>query len=255
MESGNHISILSDNRREIEPTFFFMMNCLIYSRIETDFHSNHDFYDEDVNMYLGYLLTSFMKPEYHLRARKYISKYDSDLFERVRNSPDVRLKYTIYKTNADFLLISIGIFKESLLAGPESISLYRNSEEARMGRGKSYYQFAYSYSQSMFRKPAAISDVLEKLSRGFEQYVEVLSHMRGEYFNILDRLSDGEVYHLERCIDKFAQDEELKRLQDEFLDLYSAYLRSGDPRVKARLKEMVKIIRGLDESFHFSMDN
>jgi hypothetical protein len=254
MESGNHINILPDNTREIEPTFFFMMNCLIYSRIETDFPSNHDFYDEDVNMYLGYLLTSFMKPEYHRRARKYISKYDSDLFERVRNSTDVRLKYTIYKTNADFLLISIGIFRESL-AGPESISLYRNAEEAQMGRGKSYYHFAYSYSQSMFRRPAAISEVLEKLSHGFEKYVEVLSHMKGEYFNILDRLSDGEVFHLERAIDKFTQDEELKRLQDQFLDLYSEYLKSGDPRMKARLKEMVKTIRGLDESFHFSMDN
>ncbi|MBI4720551.1 MAG: hypothetical protein HY770_04905 [Chitinivibrionia bacterium] len=255
MESGNHISILSDNRREIEPTFFFMMNCLIYSRIETDFGSNRDFYDEDVNMYLGYLLTSFMKPEYHRMARKYLSKYDSDLFERVRNSSDVRLKYTIYKTNADFLLISIGIFKESLLGGPGSIPLYRNSEEAHMGRGKTYYQFAYSYSQSMFRKPAAISDVLEKLSRGFEQYVEVLSHMRGEYFNILDRLSDGEVYHMERSIDAFTQNEELKRLQDQFLDLYSEYLKSGDPRSKAKLKELVRTIRGLDESFHFSIED
>lgn len=255
MNSGNHINMLPDKKRELEPTFFFMMNCLIYSRIETDFPSNRDFYDEDVNMYLGYLLTSFMNPEYHRRARKYLSKYDSDLFERVRNSSDVRLKYTIYKTNADFLLISIGIFKDSMFSGPESFSLFRNSEEAQMGRGKSYYQFAYSYSQSMFRKPAAVSDVLEKLSRGFEQYVEILSHMRGEYFNILDRLSDGEVYHMERSIDRFTQDEELRKLQDQFLDLYSEYLKSGDPDTRSRLKEMVKTIRRLDETFNFSIED
>lgn len=255
MSPEKHMNILPDKRRELEPTFFFMMNCLIYSRIETDLQTNGDFYDEDVNMYLGYLLTSFMNPEYHRRARKYLSKYDSDLFERVKNSSDVRLKYTIYKTNADFLLISIGIFKDSMFAGPESFSLFRNSEEARMSRGKSYYQFAYSYSQSMFRKPAAISDVLEKLSRGFEQYVEILSHMRGEYFNILDRLTDGEVYHLERSIDKFSQDEELRSLQDRFLDLYSAYLKTGDAKLRLQLKEMVKTIRRLDETFKFTIED
>jgi len=65
--------------------------------------------------------------------------------------------------------------------------------------------------------------VLEKLSKGFEQYVDILSHMRGEYFNILDRLSTGDVYHLERSIDRFESSRELRELQDQFLDMYSDY--------------------------------
>jgi hypothetical protein len=107
----------------------------------------------------------------------------------------------------------------------------------------------------MFKKPTAISDVLEKLSRGFEQYVQILSHMRGEYFNILDRLGHGDIYHLERSIDRFASDKELKKMQDQFLDLYSEYIKTKSPDLKARLTELVKQIQKIDESFRFQIEN
>jgi exonuclease VII small subunit len=96
--------------------------------------------------------------------------------------------------------------------------------------------------------------VLEKLSRGFEQYVQILSHMRGEYFNILERLSTGEVYHLERSLDRFESGRELRGLQDQFLDMYSEYLKSKDPELKLRLRELAKQIQKLDETFRFTMD-
>jgi hypothetical protein len=256
MKSDSHLNIGPLNKREIEPDVFFMMNCLMYSRLETGHPSNRDFYDEDVNVYLASLLTSFMNPEYHERAKKYLSRYDTSLFKKIGDSSDVRLKYTIYKTNADFLLISIGVFKNPDGTRPGSKdSLFKNNEEAYMGRGKAYYQFAYSYSQTMFKKPTAISDVLEKLSRGFEQYVQILSHMRGEYFNILDRLGHGDIYHLERSIDRFASDNELKKLQDQFLDIYSEYMKSKDPTLKDRLKKLVREIQALDESFRFQIEN
>lgn len=249
-----HTNIGPENQREVEPTFFFMLNCLLYSRLETGNHSNRDFYDEDVNMYLTNLLCSFMKPEYHKRAKKYLSQYDTNLFTKIEKSDDVRLKYTIYKTNADFLLISIGIFKTQGRGRVDAAQLFKNSEEAHMGRAKAYYNFAYTYSQSMFRKSTGVSEVLEKLSRGFERYVEILSHMRGEYFNILDRLSVGEVYHLERDIDKNVASQELKALQDLFLDKYSEYLRTHDPELKTELDRMVREIKKLDSSFDFHMD-
>ena len=256
MKSDSHLNLGPLNKREIEPDFFFMMNCLMYSRLETGNPSNRDFYDEDVNMYLASLLTSFMNPEYHERAKKYLSRYDTNLFTKIQDSSDVRLKYTIYKTNADFLLISIGIFKnpDGTRSGTKD-SVFKDNEEAYMGRAKAYYQFAYSYSQTMFKKPTAISDVLEKLSRGFEQYVQILSHMRGEYFNILDRLGHGDIYHLERSIDRFASDKELKKMQDQFLDLYSEYIKTKSPDLKARLTELLKQIQKIDESFRFQIEN
>jgi len=246
---------LEDGPRELEPSFHFMMNCLMYSRLDTNIPSNRDFYDEDVNIYLANLLTSFMNPEFHERSRKYLSRYDTNLFEKVRDSGDVRLKYTIYKTNADFLLISIGIFRNPAAQRPLSrAGIFGDSEEVYMGRAKAYYQFAYSYSQEVFRKATAMTDVLEKLSRGFEQYVEILSHMRGEYFNILDRLSSGDVYHLERSIDRFASSKELKALQDQFLDMYSEYMKTKDPKLKQELRTLSKRIQQIDETFRFDIE-
>jgi len=254
MAKGEHLNIEAGAKRDVEPDFFFMMNCLMYSRLESGNPSNGDYYDEDVNVYLANLLTSFMNPEYHARSKKYLSRYDTNLFEKIQHSDDVRLKYTIYKTNADFLLISIGIFKNADGLKPTgSNSFLNDNEEIYMGRAKAYYQFAYSYSQSMFRRSTAVTEVLEKLSRGFEQYVEILSHMRGEYFNILDRLGTGDIYHLERSIDKFSTDSELKALQDKFLDLYSAYMKDHNPALKADLQAVVKQIQALDESFRFDI--
>jgi len=251
----SYINIEPGQKRELEPTTFFMMNCLLYSRLETGIASNQDVFDEDVNIYMANLLASFMDPEYHERSRKYLSRYDHSLFERIENCDDVRLKYTMYKTNADFLLISIGIFRNPDLARPGSKDAFlKDNEEVQMGRAKSYYQFAYSYSQSVFRKATAISEVLEKLSKGFERYVQILSHMRGEYFNILDRLSAGDVYHLERTIDRFASSDELKKLQNEFLDLYSSYMGDKTEKKKEQLRDLVRRIQELDETFRFNMD-
>jgi hypothetical protein len=78
--------------------------------------------------------------------------------------------------------------------------------------------------------------------------------MRGEYFNILDRLSTGEVYHLERSIDKGRESRELKLLQDEFLDVYSEYLRTRNPDLKDRVEKMATQIRQIDDSFCFTID-
>src|SRR5206468_10040579 len=97
------------------------------------------------------------------------------------------------------------------------------SEEAYVGRGKTYYHFAYSYSQQMHRKNQGVAEVLEKLSVGFEKYLRILSHMRGEYLDLVKRLSSGEVYHLERSVDEASQQELIRVKQDELLELYSAW--------------------------------
>src|SRR6188768_3736038 len=113
MNPRNYVD-LKESSRNLQPTYYFMINCLLYSRMETGLVSNQDFYDEDVNVYLAHLLHSFINPDYVEQSKKYLSKYDADVFKRLSNSTDARLKYSIYKTNADFLLVSIGIFDNPL---------------------------------------------------------------------------------------------------------------------------------------------
>ncbi len=247
-----HYVDLKDSSRDLQPTYYFMINCLLYSRMETGLVSNADYYDEDVNVYLAHLLHSFINPEYVEQSRKFLSKYDSDVFRRLQNSSDARLKYQIYKTNADFLLVSIGIFDNPIMASGSRARI-QPSEEAYIGRGKTYYHFAYTYSQQMHRKNAGVGDVLEKLSAGFEKYLRILSHMRGEYLDLRKRFSSGEVYHLERTIDQHSQQELLRVKQDELLELYTQWRETPSRETEEHLERVVGEIRQINPEFRFEL--
>ncbi len=247
-----HYVDLKENTRDLQPTYHFMINCLLYSRMETGLVSNQEFYDEDVNVYLAHLLHSFINPEYVEQSKRFLSKYDTDVFRRLATSSDARLKYLIYKTNADFLLISIGIFDNPAGAGPGRAKPPA-AEEAYIGRGKTYYHFAYSYAQQVHRKNQGVSEVLEKLSLGFDKYIRILSHMRGEYMDLLKRFSQGEVYHLERSVDEASQQELLRVKQDELLERYAAWKQEPSAENEENLERVVGEIRQLNPEFRFEL--
>jgi hypothetical protein len=258
MDTRSQYIELPASRVNPRPTYHFMMKCLLYSRMETGLLSNQDFYDEDVNVYLAHLLDSLIKPENMERARRFLSPYDTEVFQKLSQSKDARLKYTIYKTNADFLLISLGIFDSPEGAVTEAAAsqrhegdFFRPTEEASIGRGRTYYRFAYTYSQVVNGRNAAISEVLEKLSIGFDKYLRILAHMRGEYLDLLKRLSSGEVYHLERVANDDQLKDSLKEKQDKFLDLYLDWKKTGEADLRTRINQLIREIKGLDPNFNF----
>jgi len=164
------------------------------------------------------------------------------------------LKYTIYKTNADFLLVSIGIFDNPTAIIGKPRPRTQPSEEASIGRGKVYYHFAYTFSQQVHKKNPAISEVLEKLSLGFDRYARILSHLRGEYFDIMKRLSRGEIYHLERTVDAEGKRELIKQKQNLLLDVYSEWKKTGAQHLQRRLDQIAEEIRTLDPNFDFTIN-
>src|SRR3970040_276536 len=85
-----HYIDLKESSRTVQPTYYVMINCLLYSRMETGLVSNQDFYDEDVNVYLAHLLHSFINPEYVEQSRKFLSKYDTDVFRRLSHQTHAR---------------------------------------------------------------------------------------------------------------------------------------------------------------------
>lgn len=257
-----YLELPSANPRDLRPTYLFMMKCLLYSRMETGLISNKDYYDEDVNVYIAHLLNSFIHPDYIERARPFLSKYDTEVFRRLSTSRDARLKYTLYKTNADFLLVSLGIFDNPELAIGNGQSAapqagehghLRPLEEAYVGKGRTYYRFAYSYSQQIHGQNTAITEVLEKLSAGFDKYLRILTHMRGEYLNLLRSLSQGEVYHLERVVNDSQREETLRRKQDDLLDLYLEWKRTRDVSLRSQMDELQKEIRSMLPGFRFEV--
>jgi hypothetical protein len=177
----------------------------------------------------------------------------------LQQSTDARLKYRIYKTNADFLLISIGVFDNpsqtllSRLPASAHRRLLEPLEEATIGRGRTYYMFAYEYSQLVSHRNAAVSQVLEKLGKGFDRYTRLLAHLRGEYLDLVQELSDGEVYHLERTVNADQARGALHDRQDAFLDAYAAWRRGRSDGDRRRLEAAVAAVRELDPGFSFSL--
>ena len=123
-----------------------------------------------------------------------------------------------------------------------------------MGRGRTYYQFAYEYSQLLSQRHPAITDVLEKLAKGFDRYTQILAHLRGEYLDLVQQLSEGEVYHLERTVNREKTREALRKQQDAFLDAYTAWRRTGSEEDKEKMNEATEALRELDPNFNFDTE-
>jgi hypothetical protein len=243
---------IKETRRDLQPTYHFAVNCLLYSRVETGLTSNPRGDDEDVDVYLAHLLHVFINPECVEQSKKHLSRYDLEVFRRLAGASDARVRYEIHRTSADFLLLSTGVFDNP---GPpaEPRSAPRPSEEAYVGRGGTYYHFAYTYSQQMHRKNAGVVEVLERLAVGFDRYLKILSHMRGAPLDLTRRLAGGEVYHLERTANEAAMQQLLRTKQDELLELYSAWRARPDTATVASLERLVSEIRQLNPGFHFEL--
>jgi hypothetical protein len=234
-----------------EPTFFFMLNCLLLTRVKNDLESSDNQFEQEINVYLANLLTAFANPSYIERLRPYLSEHDIEVFRRLERSNDARLKYTVYKANADFLLFSIGVFdsagEKSLPLGPE----FRHGHQGQMGKAQTYYHFAFSYSKRLPAVGDTVAEVLEHLSKGFEKYVTILTYLRGEYFDIVQRISNGEIYHLTRSVEATGRRMRLERKQNEFLDAYMDWKSLGTDEAKGRVVSVAEELRSLDPAFTY----
>lgn len=232
------------------PADFFMIDRLLDGRMSSGNPSNGDFYDEDVNIYLAGLLTGMVCG--HEEAARLVVPYDADLFELVRAEPDPRVNFHRYRVNADFLLVSLGLFGGPPGRPCQSPAL-RIGRESYAGRGSTYYGMAASYARETFRGPSAIGDVMGKLSLGFETYVRILSVMKSESLDLVPRITEGELYHLQRSV----LDEERRALipaaRDEFLDAWSRHRDEGSTRSFADLARAAKRLRELDPEFRFEI--
>ena len=252
--STSYTPICASRRPRPEEANFFMMNCLLYSRMEAGYPSNDEYFDEDVNVYLAGLLTSIVYPHSRAFSSSCVASSDAALFEQVCAARSPRERYLLYRDSADRMLLSLGIFRNARLRRPDSKPRLALTERGCIGRGKTYYALARSYAAQAHRANTGVGEVLGKLSHGFERYLSVLSVMSGEHLNFFRQISDGEIFHLENASRSFERSAELKLLHDRFLDLFSTYLRGKSPRTKQELVAATDEIRSIDPSFSFDIE-
>jgi len=253
---------LSDTARHVKPSYYFTLRALLQSRVDLDesFIAGDD--EEDAAVYLEHLRRAFDDPAGREQAAPYLHRYDLDAFGRLARAADARLTYKIYRTDTDFLLVSLGLFENPNLAlmsrVPPLAATYRRSmeptEDVVMGRGRTFYRFSYQYSQLVSRRKPVVTEVLERLARGFDRYTRILGRLRGEYTDIVRTLAAGEVYHLEQTVDSKRQREILQERQDAFLDAYTAWREVPGHEERRRLEESVAALAAIDPEFGFDIE-
>lgn len=246
-----HFAPKSASRLE-HPSIFFTMNCLLCSRTELGILSQRDSYVQDVDVYLEHLLATFADPDSFERTRRFLSKYDGEVFKRLRRLETAHVRYTIFRTSSDFLLLSAGTFASPPMR--RGRGKQEPIEEGYIGRGKTYYHFAYSYGQRLHHSNTVVTEVLEKLALGFDRYASILAHMRGESKDdLLARLTQGEVFVIEKVVNRKQAEILFTEKQDHLLDAISEYRREPTTDSRARVAQVVADLEALRPGFHFDL--
>ena len=248
-----YFDLSRSNDREL--TSYFVLDSLLKSRIECGFESDATKWEETVNVYLVHLLSRIVQAP---SLGAYAAERDIDVFEQVRDSMDSRFKCEVYRVNADHLLLATGIFTGTPFEEREGVRVFENEARDRIGRGKAYYHYASLFHERIPSSSTAYSQVLERLSREFERYVTVLFHMRGEYFNLYERMKNEQIVSLSEKIFGAAPSDvavapDVPRLRDEFLDAYWVWHQAPTAEARRVLLDVINRLRDADPSFEFQL--
>ena len=242
-----------DRGADTQTSYFFMLNCLLHSRVHTGIESNSEVYDEDVNVYLAHLLNAHIDPKYLSRLAARIATHDAELFRMISECDDDRQRYEIYRSNADFLLMSVAVFDTAGRRNPARPLPFQIPREVYVGKAAAYYSLASSHAMKLGRGTTTIAETLAKLSDGIDSYVRILSYMRGQYLDFIKRYSPGEIFHLERSIDEIRAREILEERRNAFLDVYNAWRKTGDGDLREKLADSARLLKEVDPTFRFDL--
>lgn len=216
MESPEYLDLDNGER---EPFFFFLLNAYLQSRIETRNESDGD---EEVNVYLAGLLCSLVDGRFYTCNLDRLAASPADVCQRVQTCGSDRAKAEVYRANADHRLVAFGLFS----GWGDHVSLYRRAttpDEAHIEEAQQFYGWAALLCGRLPSRYRGLKVTLEKLADGFETYRHILAHMGANHLDLLQRLSPGEAYHLERAAHEAALPQIEGHALDRMLDAYNRW--------------------------------
>ncbi|MGP0628337.1 hypothetical protein ACTRW9_01365 [Nitrospina sp. 32_T5] len=205
--------------REEDTTESFFSHQFLSARIKTGYESNEGFdpiftdgrseewletnwkevkdndlrYEEDVNQYITLTLSELANPRSLACLNEYLIDINSDAGRIAVSLNSKSNRFTLFRVNADFLLLNLGLFRSDL---------YRDSD-AYLDKGGSYYFSAATSLKSLQGGRTGLSDVMEKLSINFGKYVEILRQMKQDADNYLSfhaKIPEAEMKQLEHLL-------------------------------------------------------
>lgn len=235
--------------QERDSAIRYILGSIINARNQANFPSNYATFDEDVNIYLAHLLFAMSLPEYHEMAEPYLSMETSDVLQMVRQTEDRTIRYFIFKVNADHMMVHTAVFDD--LGKKSPFRFFTRPAQHYQSLAKLYYDQAAAYHRRIYRKQTGIGEVLEKMSRYFDQYQNVLRIARRDYFNFINHFRDQAFSQFMSEVHDY-ESETLKKVKlDSFLDVYAKWLETKDPVLEPQIQRLVNELKYLDPSFAF----
>lgn len=243
---GNYLYFDLD-KNERDSAIRFLLSSILRSRQEVGTDRVIDGFDEDVNIYLAHLLFAIALPEYHDLAEPYLSNESSDILRAAKSTEDRTIRYFIFKVNADYLLVHLAIFDD--LTAQNSRGILRKSDRHFSELGRHYYEQAASYHTRIYRKRTGVGDVLQKLSRNFDVYSEILKLVRRDYLHFVTRFRDQTFDRFMDDLNRYERESEKNTRVDHFLDLYSQWVKTRDLGLVPEIQRLLLELRQMDPDF------
>ncbi len=228
---------------------FFLSN-ILNARIELDLETGcHGDDDQDTNVYLAGLFDAMVSGQQFTRSPDYLSPYESDIIEYLEEHPGTRNEYIVYKGNADYGLMSTGVFNGHTHEGSYHKRVIGESDDPE--RIAFHYRLAGSALGHLRGPRASLVHTFEALAEHVRDFIQIVRKVSIEYFEMMDRISDGSIYHLEKEIELLSQVEAYGQLLDEFLALYSRYRKDPVPEDRSALIELAGKLKRANPGFSF----
>ncbi len=237
--------------KERDSAIRYLLGAIINSRKTVKFPSNSQGFDEDVNVYLAHLLFAVSLPEYHDMADPYLSMDTSDVINWVKSTEDRTIRYFIFKVNADHIMVHTAIFED---LENQKQKFFRKSHKHYRELAQLYYDQAALYHSRIYRKKTGVGEVLEKLSRNFESYQNLLKTVRRDYFSFVTGFRDQAFSHFMTDLTRYQSEVDRQEKMDQLLDLYLEWLKTKNLETKNRIQNLVERIRLMDRDFQFDVD-
>jgi hypothetical protein len=238
---------LKDGSRE--ETVFFFLEHLLKARIALNLQTGLHEYDQETNVYIAFLLMSLLTTDAFVRVKPYISAYDADVRRYLENHPGLRNEYRVYKDNADY-----GLLAETVFLGYDHAGSYYGrvlSERDHGAHISLYYEQAASALAHLACANVTLVHVLSSIASNFEEIMLLVRKVAGDYFDFIERISKGELYHLQREVAKLAGKSEYDRVLDAFLEAYYEYTNEPSEVRRRKVLGLVAALKTLNENFNF----
>lgn len=226
---------------------------LLKARIELHLESEPRGYDREVNIYLASLLESLVHSGLLCIDKDYLSPFDLDVRAYLDAHPGLRNEYVVYKENADFGLMMTSVFLKFRHRGSyHRIVLGDRDPKPRISL---YYRSAAGALAHLRGGDETLVHVLDTLASRIEIVNAVVRKVAGDFLGLIERISPGSLFHLEKTLARQAEMKIYDETLDDFLQCFADHREHPTTESLKLLREKAACLHRLNPDFVFNEES